>query len=69
MDEIEWFNLPSIFKEITGMYMDAMSLKFEVGNYPQIKARLSLKRLLEEMSKEELKQMIDYCEMRLEFHT
>ena len=62
----DWdFNVGNWFIEITGMQMDAMTLKIEVGEYPKIKVNLSIKRLLEELKKEELKRLIKYCEMRL----
>ena len=64
--ESEWvFDVGNWFIEITGMQMDAMTLKIEVGEYPKIKVNLSIKRLLEELKKEELKKLIKYCEMRL----
>ena len=62
----DWdLDIPAWFIEITGMQMDAMTLKIEVGEYPKIKVNLSLKRLLEELKKDELKKLIEYCEKRL----
>ena len=62
----EWtFDMPIWFVEITGMQMDAMTLKIEVGEYPKVKVNLSIKRLLEELKRDELKKLIEYCEERL----
>ena len=62
----DWdFNVDSWVIEITGMQMDGIALKIDVGDNPIIKVNLSLKRLLEEMSKDELKKLIEYSEKRL----
>ena len=66
INEAEWIvDMPNWFVEVTGMQMDAMSLKIEVGEYPKIKVNLSIKRLLEELKKDELEKLIKYCEKRL----
>ena len=62
----EWdFDLPIWFIEVTGKQMDEMTLKIEVGEYPKIKVNLSIKRLLEELKRDELEKLIKYCEERL----
>ena len=62
----DWdIDVPTWFIEITGLQMDAMSLKIEVGEYPKVKINLSIKRLLEELTEHELKELIEYCEKRL----
>lgn len=62
----DWdMEIPIWFIEINGKQMDAMTLKIEVGDYPKIKINLSIKRLLEELKRDELKKLIKYCEERL----
>ncbi len=62
-----WWDIPIWFIKITGMQMDCMSLKIEVGEHPKIKINLSIKGLLEEMKEEELKKLIEYSNMRLKY--
>lgn len=65
----EWFGMDEWFREINGMQMDAMSFKLEVGEYPKVEVNLSVKRFVEEMTREELKRLIKYCEERLKCPT
>ena len=62
----EWdLDVPIWYIEITGKLMDSMTLKIEVGEYPKIKINLSIKRFLEELKRDELKKLIEYCGERL----
>jgi len=67
-DAVKWWDVPIWYTKITGMQMDSLDLKLEVGQHPKLTANLSIKRLIEEMCVEELKKLIKYCVERLECH-
>ncbi len=62
---IDWMDKPDLFVKITGKFMDKLSIKFEVGQYPNIKSSLSIKRFLESLEENDLNSLIEFCEMRL----
>jgi len=66
-DYIDWLGKHDLFVEVTGRHMDKLSVKFEVGQHPKIKAKFSIKRFLETLSNEDLNSLIKFCELRLKW--
>jgi len=62
---IDWWDKPDLFVNVSGKHMNKLSVKFEVGQHPKIKAEFSIKRFLETLSNENLNTLIKLCEDRL----
>lgn len=53
-------------EEINGMVIYRFQLNLEVGELPKVNFSIFMRAFVEKLSKEKLKKLIEYCEMRLE---